>query len=161
MRRQEAAALGALAGTAATVPMTLVMLMLRRRLPRYQRYKLEPQIISDKTARRLGFGRRMNRRQRGTLAFVEHVGFGGLAGAMFGLLNPWLPAPPALTGPLFGLGVWAASYAGWVPALHILNPPRRRPKDRNLMLIAAHLVWGAVLGAIIQSSRDRQPPPYA
>jgi uncharacterized membrane protein YagU involved in acid resistance len=51
------------------------------------------------------------------------------------------------TGPVYGLAVWAAGYAGWLPAMHILPPTAQRPLGRNLLLITAHLVWGAAAEA--------------
>jgi hypothetical protein len=141
---------GALGGLAATLPMTVVMLAIHRVLPRPQRYPLEPQLLTEKTARRLGLGRRLGRQQRQTISMLAHFGFGAAAGAVFGPLALRLPLPPVLGGVLYGLGVWAASYAGWVPALGLLNPPDRRPEGRNLMMIAAHLVWGAALGLFLQ-----------
>ncbi|HAE50229.1 MAG: hypothetical protein CMO30_07955 [Tistrella sp.] len=41
--------------------------------------------------------------------------------------------------------MWAASYLGWIPAARILKPATRHPWRRNLLMIAAHLVWGASL----------------
>jgi uncharacterized membrane protein YagU involved in acid resistance len=62
-----------------------------------------------------------------------------------------------LKGALFGVGVWAASYLGWLPAAGILRPATREPAGRNAMMIASHAVWGASLAVI--SERLRRPPP--
>jgi hypothetical protein len=148
---------GAVGGLVATLPMTIVMLLIHQRLPHAQRYPLEPQILTDKTVRRLGLGKRLGRQQRQTVATLAHFGFGAAAGAAFGPLARWLPLPPVIAGLVYGLVVWAASYAGWVPALGMLNPPNRRPQGRNAMMIAAHLVWGGVLGLFVRrQARYRQ-----
>lgn len=51
--------------------------------------------------------------------------------------------PSVAKGALFGVGIWAASYFGWIPTAGILKPPTRHPAARNALMIAAHLVWGA------------------
>jgi hypothetical protein len=52
--------------------------------------------------------------------------------------------------------VWAASYAGWLPAVNTLPPPQRRPAGRNLLLILSHLVWGAATEALASPLLDRE-----
>jgi hypothetical protein len=146
---------GALGGLLATLPMTAMMLAIHRQLPRHERYRLEPQIVTEKTARRLGLGKHLDRRQRQALAAGAHLGFGAAAGAVFGPLAQRVPLVPVLSGVLYGLAVWAGSYAGWVPALGLLNPPDKRPKGRNAMMVAAHVVWGASLGLLVQLARRR------
>ena len=55
----------------------------------------------------------------------------------------------------FGLGVWAVSYLGWIPALGLLPPPYRDNPRRAWTTLTAHLVYGAVLGAGL-SRRERR-----
>lgn len=50
-----------------------------------------------------------------------------------------------LLGAGFGMLVWATSYLGWIPALRLSPAAPRAPKGENLMMIAAHLVFGAAL----------------
>jgi len=52
-------------------------------------------------------------------------------------------------GIVFGLGVWAASYLAWLPALGILPPATEAPPRRNAVMIAAHIVWGAAAGLLL------------
>jgi hypothetical protein len=47
--------------------------------------------------------------------------------------------------------VWAASYLGLLPALRLLPPATNHPRHRTALMIAAHLVWGSALGAILQA----------
>lgn len=42
--------------------------------------------------------------------------------------------------------VWSGSYLGLLPALNILPPATEHPPGRNALMIAAHVVWGSVLG---------------
>ncbi len=79
-----------------------------------------------------------------------HLGFGSSMGAGFSMLQRLLrpPGPTVAHGLAYGLGVWAVSYKGWVPALGIMPPAQEDRPDRQRMNILAHLVYGAVLGAL-------------
>lgn len=125
---------GALAGLAATMAMTSFMQRAHAKLPPGQRYPLPPREILDRTA---GVERENAAR---TATMFSHFGFGALAGSLFAL-----PAVSRLGGVPYGLGVWGASYLGWLPASRILAPAIRHPGRRNLLMLAAHVVWGAVL----------------
>ena len=57
--------------------------------------------------------------------------------------------PPPLAGACYGLAVWAGSYLGLLPALGVLKPATEHPVRRIALMIAAHLVWGAALGATV------------
>ena len=89
-------------------------------------------------------------RQENAAATVTHFAFGAGCGALFALLRRGrrLPLPAWAAGVPYGLGVWAVSYKGWVPALGILPPPERDRPARVRTMIAAHVVYGAVLGAV-------------
>jgi uncharacterized membrane protein YagU involved in acid resistance len=50
------------------------------------------------------------------------------------------------TGALYGLALWLVSYQGWIPALGLLPPPEQDAQGRTMAMIAAHLVYGAMLG---------------
>ena len=80
------------------------------------------------------------------LASVAHLGFGAVTGAGHGLLPP--ARHPVARGVVLGTGVYAVSYAGWVPALGALPPADRDRPPRQLAMLAAHVVFGAVLGAL-------------
>jgi putative membrane protein len=41
-------------------------------------------------------------------------------------------------------------------ALGILKPATEHPPRRNALMIAAHLIWGAVLGALVGKRADRR-----
>jgi putative membrane protein len=45
--------------------------------------------------------------------------------------------------------VWAGSYLGWLPALGLRQSATRDYPSRNIQMIAAHLVWGAVAEALL------------
>jgi hypothetical protein len=71
-----------------------------------------------------------------------HWGYGIWLGAAYGVARRWLRSPATVQGPVFGLGVWAWSYATLVPVGLYQWPWHYRPgviaKD-----ISYHLVYGA------------------
>lgn len=85
------------------------------------------------------------------VAVVLHLGFGMGCGAIFGVLHRRLPfrVPAVLHGMLFASLIWATSYEGWVPALGIMPPASRDRPDRPRVMFAVHLVYGALLGAVV------------
>jgi uncharacterized membrane protein YagU involved in acid resistance len=140
---------GALAGCLATVPMTLTMLGLHRYLPFWQRHSLPPEKITMGVARRLGLKRHLNRPQERGIVWISHFAYGTGAGTVYGPLAGKIPAPPALKGTMYGLLVWAASYLGWLPVMNLPEQADDQPAQRNVLVITAHLVWGAALGIVV------------
>jgi putative membrane protein len=85
-------------------------------------------------------------------------------GALYGLTaNPQSLPAAAPAGVAFGLGVWAGSYLGVLPAAGLYRSAADEPTERNAMMVAAHVVWGASLGLIAHQllSRKKQPPRRA
>jgi NAD(P)-dependent dehydrogenase (short-subunit alcohol dehydrogenase family) len=74
---------------------------------------------------------------------AAHFGFGATVGGAFALL----PSRARATGggALFGLAVWAANYAGWLPAIGLMPPPAKDRPGRPTAMALSHLVYGAVL----------------
>jgi hypothetical protein len=139
----ERAGLGAVAGAAATVPMSLVMLAAGR-----------AGLMGEQPPRRLTANALRAatdappREPTRTLASAAlHVAFGAAVGAGFAAaVRRATERAPATAGVVAGLTVWAASYAGWIPALGLLPPPWRDRPGRPGSMIAAHVVFGACLG---------------
>jgi hypothetical protein len=75
-----------------------------------------------------------------------HWGFGAQMGVGYALLQTFAGGKPALRGPLFGLGVWAQSYATLVPLGLYRWPWNYRPgaiaKD-----VSYHLLYGSGVAA--------------
>jgi uncharacterized membrane protein YagU involved in acid resistance len=151
MGRLRAPAAGAAAGAFATVVMSGAMIAaervgLMRRMP--------PEEISERAVERVG--EHVDRPQEASrqvvdfLAPVAHVAFGVAAGALFDVLSRQLrpPLAPVLQGTLFGIAVWLVSYFGWLPALRLMPPAHRDQPGRQPAMLAAHLVYGAVLGGV-------------
>jgi hypothetical protein len=87
----------------------------------------------------------------GRMAPLAHLLFGAQGGVAFGVVRRLMPGVPGgILGVLFGLGVYAVSYKGWIPALGILPPPEDDRPGRPAVMIAAHVVYGLALGWLIR-----------
>jgi hypothetical protein len=62
-------------------------------------------------------------------------------GSAYGLMQSTVGGKPAVRGPLFGLGVWAQSYATLVP-LGLYKPPWQYPARSIAKDVSYHLVYG-------------------
>jgi uncharacterized membrane protein YagU involved in acid resistance len=144
---------GALAGLAATGPMTALMVGAHEGLPRRERYGLPPEHVAANAAGAAGADEVSAERERRIWATVPmHFGYGAAMGAVYGLIGPRVPGPAPLKGVGFGLAVWAGSYLGLLPVMGLLRPATREPAGRNAMMIAAHVVWGAVAGLLVEQT---------
>jgi hypothetical protein len=141
---------GALAGTAATGPMTAAMKLLQQGAPSARRRAIPPREITLELAHRVGLTRHLGADGRDAATTASHFGYGAAAGALYPYASAYLPGPALVRGALFGVGVWAASYLGWLPAAGILRPATREPAGRNAMMIGAHLVWGAATALLAE-----------
>jgi uncharacterized membrane protein YagU involved in acid resistance len=50
--------------------------------------------------------------------------------------------------------IWAASYLALLPLLGMSESGQREPVRRNLMMIAAHIVWGSTMGVLAKVLTD-------
>jgi hypothetical protein len=141
---------GALAGAAATAPMTAVMAAWNQALPEGQQERLPPRQITRNAAWLAGVNDLSEPAKEGLTA-AAHFGYGAAAGAAFALIAPHLPAPPVLSGVGYGLAVWAAGYLGWLPATGLHRGALNEPTGRNAMNIASHVVYGAALGLLTEA----------
>jgi len=135
---------GSIAGAVATVPMTAAMATLQRILPG------EPHPS--------GAGaqvRSMDDSAHEGLSLAAHFGFGATAGAGYSPFAGKSGLPPVAEGALYGLAVWGGGYLGVMPASGLYKPVTEDTAERNLLLISAHLVWGAALGLVWHSLMRR------
>ena len=141
LRVIEALTRGAAAGAVATAAMSALMLAAGRA-------GLVPRQPPEAIVRRVGAlsGGEPRGRLADALAAVAHLGFGAATGAAYALLPR--SARPVLRGTAVGELVYAVSYAGWVPALGALPAADRDHRPRQVTMAAAHVVYGAVLGAL-------------
>ena len=142
---------GAAAGFVATVPMTVVMEALRAALPAEQHRRMPPREIVDrtidKTIENTGEGADLDRKDRVALTTLAHLAFGAAAGAIYGATVDSRRSS-VLTGVGYGLGVWALAYGVGLPSLGLHPAASEDTQDRNEVLIASHVVWGATLGKL-------------
>jgi uncharacterized membrane protein YagU involved in acid resistance len=148
------AARGAVAGLAATVPMTVAMQALRARLPQEQARSIPPREVIDRSVDKTGEGDRVDDGQRNALTSVGHFAFGAAAGALYGA-TVGSKRSSALGGIAYGLAVWALAYGVGLPSLGLHPAATDDTKDRNEVLIASHVVWGAALGHLTRQGHPR------
>jgi uncharacterized membrane protein YagU involved in acid resistance len=144
------AATGLIAGIVATGPMTAAMIFGHRGLPWGQRYPLPPREIAGKIASKAGVREELSESAESAATLLSHFGFGSAAGLIYAFLTGKVPLPGVLKGILFGLVVWTVNYLGLLPAAGILKPATKHPGARNFLMIGAHVIWGAVLGAFVE-----------
>jgi hypothetical protein len=148
--------IGAAAGAVATIPMTIVMETLHQQLPGEPARPLPPREITEGMAVKAGVHREIDEREMQQLTLAGHVGYGAACGAVFGFMAPRNVPGAVAAGMAFGLGVWAGSYLGWLPAIGVRQSALDDPPARSGLMIAAHLTWGAAAGAIIGSTSGRR-----
>jgi uncharacterized membrane protein YagU involved in acid resistance len=132
------------------------MLATQRFLPKRQQYALPPEIITEELAHRMHVRWHMNKKQVEGATLVSHFGFGAAMGALYGALGKKVPLPSPVKGVLFGLVVWTASYLGLLPLSGMSESGQREPGRRNLMMIAAHVVWGSTLGVVTEFLAEKR-----
>jgi hypothetical protein len=148
--------LGALAGLAATAPMTLAMKLMHERLPREEQYPLPPRQVTEGVAEKAGVNRRLGEDEREAATWASHFAYGAACGALYGALSgERVDGHPVLAGVGFGVAVWAGSYLGWLPAAGIIAPATEHPARRNALMITAHVVWGATAGLTLSGLEGR------
>jgi uncharacterized membrane protein YagU involved in acid resistance len=152
---------GAVSGFLATVPMTLAMETMHRRLPWRERYALPPREITMNLADAAGVKEHLPEEGRFAATMAGHFGYGTLVGALYGPLARRVKAPAVVKGAAFGITVWTASYLGILPLVHVLPPATQQPQRRNALMIVSHIVWGIVLALLSErlssSSNDDFP----
>lgn len=137
--------IGGIAGLVGTLAMTSAMRRGHRRLPEKERYPLTPREIVDSGARQLGTA--LPSEAARDITTAAHFAYGAAMGALIAAANP---DPGKKTGAAAGVAVWLASYMGWIPAVGTLDPAAEHPTRRNLLMIWAHVVWGATTAAALR-----------
>ena len=147
---------GAAAGVAATVPMTMVMETLHQRLKGEVPRPLPPREIAEGLAVKFGVHGDLSELDMQNLTLAMHVGYAAFTGAVLSTVGSRTAAKGAGVGALFGLGVWATSYLGWLPVFGVRQPVTYDPVARTGLMIAAHLAWGAAAGLIFAATASRK-----
>ena len=146
------------AGVAATVPMTAVMLALHQLLPGEPDRALPPREITENAAEAVGAEPLMDEMGEGgreATTVAAHFSYGAAAGIAYLPFAGKSGMPPALEGAAFGVGVWGASYLGLMPATGLYRSATEDATARNVLMVAAHVVWGAALGQLYHEISKR------
>ncbi|MCU0878927.1 MAG: DUF1440 domain-containing protein [Pirellulaceae bacterium] len=147
---------GALAGLAATVPMTLVMFAGQRMIPWWRRSELPPRKITEEAIGQTGLSAPPEP-LRTTIVAGNHFGYGALMGALYRTVTNSRTDLRVTEGIACGLGIWTVSYLGWLPAAGLYPSATRELPERNALMITAHIVWGASFSLALQAMKCSQP----
>ena len=134
---------GGLAGTAATMAMSAWQAAGQLSGPYGEQ---PPKRLVRVVAHKLGRPARRHGPVIWPVTAAVHLGFGAACGAMYAMV---LRRSTVVRGTSFGLLVWAASYAGWIPAMGVLPPPHRDNPRRVWTMLIGHVIYGSVLGALV------------
>jgi hypothetical protein len=135
---------GAAAGVVATLAMSALVLVVRRCgvLP-----SLPPRDVVDR------LGPALDEDTARVVTAASHLAYGAAAGAVLAAVAGRRVG--TVSGGAYGAALWVVGYEGWVPAIGALPPAHRDRPDRALPMLAAHLVYGAVLGRLLGRGRRR------
>jgi hypothetical protein len=84
------------------------------------------------------------------LSWAAHLGYGAVGGAVLPVL---LRRVTPVRGLAYGLLIYLGSYEGWVPVAGVLPPAHADDRRRVVTMLAAHVVYGAVLGRLLARRR--------
>ncbi|HZJ56229.1 MAG TPA: DUF1440 domain-containing protein [Myxococcaceae bacterium] len=147
------AALGAIAGVAATAAMGPLTTYLAKRQPEAARRQEKavndrlgappPVKVAEKATTALGTS--LPPLRRSLAGNVVHYGFGTFWGAVLGALSArWKTLPPG-AGVALGILLWTSMDEGALPALGLSGKPREYPRQSHVRGLAAHVLYGVVL----------------
>lgn len=149
---------GAAAGAAGTAVMTVMRTQVA---PRVMPAETMPEEFTPKKAvqwaeQRLGEPNALSEAQEEKAAMAAHFGYGSGAGAAYALLRESVlrKLPPPLAGMLFGAGLWAISFEGWMPALGVQEATTEKPPRKWPAPVMMHLLYG-VSTALALEALDR------
>jgi hypothetical protein len=135
---------GAIAGVLATAPMSAVM-MGAKQLGLMG--EMPPEKITAKLLKRTPIS--PSEKHQDALATALHFGFGSAAGALFGVIAPKRLIARIPMGMTYGAAIWGVSYMGWIPAFGIMPHAARDRRDRQMVMLAGHVVYGTALALLV------------
>lgn len=158
---------GALAGAAGTAVMTLMM---RKAAPKMIPEEMRPDEFPPKKVvewaeEQAGEPHALTESQEMRAAMGAHFAYGSGSGAVYGLLRDTvldrLPAP--LAGMMFGVGLWAIGFEGWMPALGVQEATHEKSPKKWPMPVMSHMIYGATTAftyeALEKVVGKSAPPP--
>lgn len=149
--------MGLLSGLAGTAALTAIAQIERRALPWGQKHNaLFPHKVVKTAENFLGIRGWLSGGQETAAIHGANFAYGTLMGTLYGWSAPKLNMSPWISGPLFGLGLWAVGLAGWVPAFGAERPPWKKAPKLAMMPILSHLAYGLAAGAVLQAYQNRE-----
>lgn len=148
---------GALAGLAGTAVMTMMM---RKVAPKVIPEDMRPDEFVPKkpvewAEEQLGHPNALTESQEMKVALAAHFTYGSGNGALYGLLRSRMSGLPApLMGAMFGVGLWAVSLEGWMPALGIMEAPTEKSLKKVPMPIMVHVLYGATTALAYEALKN-------
>lgn len=133
-------------GALATIPMTIFMRECFKYLPRGQKYPLPPHVITMNVAEDLDIKDELSPKEKVGITYLSHFAYGAVAALLYFPLVKKLKINRESHGIAYGLLVWGISYLALLPSLELYKPIKKEPMKRTLLMVAAHVVWGASLG---------------
>jgi hypothetical protein len=115
-----------------------------------------PETVTRRSLK-LATGRQIRGLQLQGLTAVLHLGFGAVSGGLYAATLGRSRGPliaSGLTGALFGSVVWFVSYWGFLPGLGLMPPVSEDERQRPLVMLLAHWIYGGVLGLLVSARRD-------
>lgn len=147
---------GSVAGVIATLPMSAFMLAARRAGLLTEQ---APERITELSIER-SIHNEVKGRTLDAATALTHLAFGAVAGALYAVsLGRWRgeSLPPGLVGAVYGTLVWLISYWGVLPALGLMPSPPRDERQRPLVMLTAHWIYGGALEFLSPRPRQRSP----
>lgn len=130
------------------------MVAMHKTLPAHEQEPLPPRQIVENAASQAGVDLGPDEEGRKAATLAAHFGYGASVGAMYGPFAGITGLPRVAEGMLFGLAVWGGSYLGLLPGAGLYRSATDESSERNALMIAAHLVWGGTLGALVEKLAD-------
>jgi uncharacterized membrane protein YagU involved in acid resistance len=91
------------------------------------------------------FGATLDHDQQYVAGVAWHLTYGGFWGTIYSLIRSSLPLPRFISGPLYGLGVWALGPGWLVPKMKIMLPPTEQDRRTTLVVMAVHAAYGSLV----------------
>lgn len=149
--------MGLLAGVAGTAALTAMVQLEKRALPWGQKHNaLFPHKVVKKAESFLGLEGRLSGKAETAAIQGSNFAYGSLMGAVYGWAAPKLNVSPWVSGPLFGLALWAVGLSGWVPGIGAEQPPWKKAPMQAIMPVLSHLAYGLAAAAVLQTYEKNQ-----
>ena len=102
------------------------------------------------------FGRDLAKRTK-VWGRVVHLAYGSFWGMVYGMLQNKSRRRPQIAGASHGMLVWAFGPAVLVPAMKLMPPPSKVPREQTALNFAAHVIYGVTLAQLFNLLSRRGP----